>query len=68
MKVFAIIFLSLFSFKTCLQDGTTINVVMYYAAGLKICSKVKFKGIEVEKVNKIKNEYDKLLETIKLII
>ena len=56
MKVFAIIFLSLFSFKSCLQDGTTINVVMDDAAGLKSGSKV----------NDIKSVGDKVIATIKL--
>lgn len=66
MKVFAIIFLSLFSFKSCLQDGTTINVVMDDAAGLKSGSKVKCKGLDVGKVNDIKIVGDKVIATIKL--
>ncbi len=66
MKVCAIIFLSLFSFKSCLQDGTTINVVMDDAGGLQSGSKVKCKGLDVGKVNDIKIVGDKVIATIKL--
>ena len=66
MKLFAIIFLSLFSLKSCLQDGTTINVVMDDAAGLQSGSKVKCKGLDVGKVNDIKIVGDKVIATIKL--
>lgn len=67
MKFIVILALSLFSLKSCLTDGTTINVVMDDAAGLERGSKVKCKGLEVGKVNDIKIVGNKVIASIKLI-
>ncbi len=66
MKFFAILLVTLFSFKSCLTDSTTINVVMNDAGGLKEGSKVKCKGLDVGKVNDIKIVGDKVIASIKL--
>lgn len=66
MKFFVVILISFVSFKSCLTDGTTINVVMDDAAGLQSGSKVKCKGLDVGKVNDIKIVGDKVIATIKL--
>jgi phospholipid/cholesterol/gamma-HCH transport system substrate-binding protein len=67
MKFIVILTLSLFSLKSCLTDGTTINVVMDDAAGLERGSKVKCKGLEVGKVNDIKIVGNKVIASVKLM-
>jgi phospholipid/cholesterol/gamma-HCH transport system substrate-binding protein len=66
MKTLTILLFSLFSFKSCLKDGTNLYVVMEDANGLENGSKVKCKGLEVGEINELKISGNKVVATISL--
>lgn len=66
MKTLTILLFSLFSFKSCLKDGTNLYVVMEDANGLENGSKVKCKGLEVGEINELKISGNKVVATIGL--
>ena len=66
MKTITILLFFLFSFKSCLKDGTNLYVVMDDANGLEIGSKVKCKGLEIGEINDLKISGNKVVATISL--
>lgn len=66
MKSITFILISLFSFKSCLNDKPVVHVLMNDANGLEVGNKVTCKGLAVGKVNQLKIVGNQIVATVEL--